>query len=358
MKPKERFLAAATKGVPDRVPVVYYGFGASQQILKALGLTWRDIYRDGEKIAEVMLKAYDLWGHDNVCCFLSAACGIDALGVDLTVPEMEEPRVDYVNPLLKEPRDLEKLEIPDPQRDGSMPERIRAAQILDEKIGKTVAVLGGFGGISTWAFFLRGFKNFVLDSWFDLSFQRDYMDFLTECAIRFCVAQVKAGCQWIISAEDAFASGLLGPELSWKCNGVYVKRLADAIHKAGAGYILHCCGDASLTIERMADTGADVLSLDKVDLAHAKKAVGNRVALMGNIKLHALLYESPKSVEEACREAISQGASGGGFLLSGGYMYPANTPCRSVKTLVRSAEKYACYALDKSYKPSQKGIRR
>lgn len=339
MIPKERFQIAATRGIPDRVPAVYYGFGASQYILKQLGLNWSDIFWNGEKIAKVMIKAYDAWGHDNACSFLSAICGIDALGFDVYESERGDLCIRNIARLSADALDYD---VPDPLRDGSMPERIKAAEILNQKFGNKLVVMGGFGGISTWAFFLRGAENFLRDSEVNRGLQHEYMSFITECAIEFCVAQVEAGCQWIISGEDAFASDLLGPEKCWECNGVYAARLANAIHKAGAGYILHCCGNTSSTIEKMADTGADVLSVNKIDLALAKKQVGDRVALMGNVKLDVFL-DTPAHVEKECREAMAKAASNGGYLLSSGYIYPANTPYENVKAVVNAVKKYGQY---------------
>lgn len=344
MDPKERFLTAAYGHVPDRVPSVYYAFGASESILKMLGLTWQSVYWSGEKIAQVMIKAYNLWEHENVCAFISTADGIETLGVDLIIPELDPPYVNFRNPILRAPEDLEKLKtIPDPTRDGSMPARIEAAKILSKKIGKKAVILGGIGGISTWAFFIRGTKNFVLDSVLSSDFQREYMRFLTDCAIEFCVAQVNAGCDWIISEEDVFDSYMFSPQQAMKCCGVYVKRLVRAVHKAGAGFTLHCCGDTSLSIEKMADTGADMLSVDRIDLADAKKRVGNRVSLMGNIKLHTLYSCTPKDVDRECQEAIIKAASGGGYLLSSGFIYEPKTPSQNIKALVEAAKKYGVY---------------
>jgi uroporphyrinogen decarboxylase len=338
-----RFSTAANREKPDRVPVVYFGFGASQAILQHLGFTWQDVYWDGKKTAKSMLTAYDLWSHDNVCTFLSAECGLDALGVDLFKNNITGPPFNYKTEFIQVPKDLEKLKMPDPWKDGSMAERIKTTEILAKSISDKVPILGGFGGISTWAFMLRGMKNFVLDSVLNPKFQRDYMNFLTDIAVEYCTAQIEAGCNWIISGEDAFDSHLFSPEKCWNYNGVYAKRLAKAIHKAGAGYILHCCGDTSLTLEKMIDTGADILSVGKIDLADAKKRVRDKVALMGNIKLETLLHGSSKRVERACIEAINKASFGGGYLLSGSYIYPANTPFQNVKTVVESAKKYGIY---------------
>lgn len=340
MTPRERLNIAASGGQSDRVPVVYYAFGGSRSILRRLGLTWQDIFYDAENITKVMTATYALWGHDNVCAFLSPVCGIDALGIKVVIPRVHVPHVEYTRKYLANLKDLTKLRVPDPLRDGSMPARIEAAKMLDKALGHEVEILGGFGGISTWAIFLRGFRDFVVDSFANQSFQEKYMNFLTDCAIEFCLAQVRAGCGWIISEEDVFMSAM-GPELSWSCTGQYLKRLVDAVHKAGAHYIVHCCGDLTLTIERILETGADMLSIDKTDLTVAKKKVGDRAALMGNIKLSTLVHGSVGDVEEACQEAIRKIGSRARFVLSAGYIYPFCTPFENIKTLVESAKKYS-----------------
>lgn len=340
---KERFNTAARRGVPDHVPTVYFAFGGSRAVLENAGLGWPDIFWDGEKIYRVILKARELIPHDNVCSLLSPACGIDALGVEVKFSEMEGPHVDYKAPFLNSWDDLEKLEIPNPKKDGSLPSRIKAAELLAEKTGKETALLGGFGGISTWAMLLRGMRNFVKDTKKDPEFQQSYMKFLTDCAVEFCVAQVEAGCDWIISAEDAFAITVLDPERAWKVNGIHAKRLASAVAKAGAGYILHCCGDARFSLEKMVETGANVLSLDNVDMAATKEKVGDKVALMGNVKLKTLVYGKPADVELECKGAIAKASKNGGFLLSSGYIYPTVTPLENIRALLKSAEKFGRY---------------
>jgi uroporphyrinogen decarboxylase len=95
----------------------------------------------------------------------------------------------------------------------------------------------------------------------------------------------------------------------------------------------------------MADTGADMLSIDRIDLADAKKKVGRRVSLMGNIKLHTLYSGTPIDVDRECREAILKAAHGGGYLLSSGFIYEPKTPLKNVKSLVEAAKKYGVYPI-------------
>jgi uroporphyrinogen-III decarboxylase len=344
MTSKERFTIAAKKGQPDRVPVVYYGFGASSCIVRSAGLTWQDIFWNEKMITKVMLKAYESWAHDNVCSFLSPLCGIDALKVNIILPEFGEPTINYHNPLIKEAKDFDKLRVkaPNPYRDGSMSVRVKATRNLCKVIGNNLSILGGFGGISTWAIYLRGMENFMLDSLLNRNLQEEYMEFLTEVAIDYCEAQVKAGCEWIISDESLFASELLGPSLAWDIIAKHVTELIKSVHGMGAGYILHCCGDISKTIDRIIETKADVISVDKIDLVQAKRMVKGKVALMGNIKYNALLG-SKNDVVLSCKEALQKAAIGGGYLLSSGYIYPPDTPCENVRTLVESAKIYGRY---------------
>jgi uroporphyrinogen decarboxylase len=311
-------------------------------VLRRTGLTWRDIYFSPTEAAREMLTAHAMWGHDNVCSILSPICGIDDLGVKVNVTGMDEPSVDYRVPFLADEGDLDKLEVPD-IRKGTMAKTVATAKLLRKHLGMGIPIVGGFGGLSTWAFFLRKADNFVRDFVKNRGFQEKYMEFITDVAIEFCTAQIRAGCDWIVSGEDAFAVDLFGPEESWVCNGVHARRLSKAIHNEGGRYIIHCCGDAELALNKMADTGADVISVDRVRLTYAKKALGSRVALMGNVKSTILLGKKPKDVEMDCKRAIGEARENGGYFLSCGYIYPAATPEENIRALIKSAATYGKY---------------
>jgi uroporphyrinogen-III decarboxylase len=56
--------------------------------------------------------------------------------------------------------------------------------------------------------------------------------------------------------------------------------------------------------------------LGDVVLSEAKRRIGDRVCLIGNIQYEDLASASVRQVEELVRDAIAQGAPGGGFVLS------------------------------------------
>ena len=76
---------------------------------------------------------------------------------------------------------------------------------------------------------------------------------------------------------------------------------------SGAMTLLHICGDTTPILSGMADTGAMIVEIDsKVSMAHAKKTIGDRVCLIGNLEPSAVLLQGSRSlVEERSRAVIA-----------------------------------------------------
>lgn len=106
----------------------------------------------------------------------------------------------------------------------------------------------------------------------------------------------------------------------------YDKSVNDVIHRHGGKLRAHCHGNCMGFLERMADMGIDAIEplehppAGDVDLAEAKRRVGGRMMLCGNIASERFLFVTPAQVREQVRDAIRAAAPGGGFALrtSGG----------------------------------------
>lgn len=107
----------------------------------------------------------------------------------------------------------------------------------------------------------------------------------------------------------------------------YDKRVNDVIHRYGGKLRAHCHGNCMDFLEQMADMGIDALEplehppAGDVDLAEAKRRVGQRMMLCGNVASEHFITMTPADVRQAVKAAIQAGAPGGGFALrtSGGY---------------------------------------
>jgi uroporphyrinogen decarboxylase len=72
-------------------------------------------------------------------------------------------------------------------------------------------------------------------------------------------------------------------------------------------------------LEAMADTGADALGIDwSTDLAMARKRVGDRVALQGNLD-PATLYAEPEIIREKVAAVLRQFGTGPGHVFNLGH---------------------------------------
>ncbi len=101
----------------------------------------------------------------------------------------------------------------------------------------------------------------------------------------------------------------------------YDKRLNDAIHRIGGRMRMHCHGSCMNFLEKFADMGVDSIEplepspYGDVDLADAKRRVGDRMLLSGNIPSQKFPFMSRKEVQECVKEAIAAAAGHGGFTL-------------------------------------------
>ncbi|MFW6155805.1 MAG: uroporphyrinogen decarboxylase family protein, partial [Armatimonadota bacterium] len=101
----------------------------------------------------------------------------------------------------------------------------------------------------------------------------------------------------------------------------YDSEVYAAIHARGGRFRAHCHGSCMSFLERFAEMGIDSVEplepppYADCDLAEAKRLVGDRMLLSGNIPSQAFVFIEPAEVEELVREAIEVAAPGGGFTL-------------------------------------------
>ena len=96
----------------------------------------------------------------------------------------------------------------------------------------------------------------------------------------------------------------------------------ELIHSYGGLVYVHCHGALGAVLERFADMGVNVLHpieappLGDITLAEAKRRIGDRVCLEGNIQIGDVMTLSRQEIVAQVVQTIQDAGDRGGFILS------------------------------------------
>jgi len=77
-------------------------------------------------------------------------------------------------------------------------------------------------------------------------------------------------------------------------------------------------------------------------MGNAKKALGERCCISGNVPASLIATGSPREVKEYCRKTIETGREGGGFILAAGTNFIESAPSRTCAPWCRRPPSTAC----------------
>ncbi len=308
------------------------------------GFEVSECYTDGKKLAQAMIRAQEITGQDVVISQSDQYYITEAMGVKTTYSKGSLP--DVVSRPVQKIQDISKLKPVDPSM-GRMRVYIEAIERMNEHYKGAVAIRASGAGCFPLASHLMGMDDFLLMLAYAQMGEADYekylldmMEVLYESHYRYVEACVKAGADIVQCADSLASLDVISPAMYEKYAYPYEKKFFDRIDKLKYEYdfhtLLHICGDNTLIIEKMADTGADIIEFDyKVSMAYAKQKVGDRVCLMGNLNpCGALLDGTPEQVEQEACAAILDGGKNGRLCLGSGCEVAVGSPPGNVKAMI------------------------
>lgn len=338
MTPKERMAAFATGKEIDRIPCFPI---IGEHSSRLIGATVSRFSHSVELMVESQLAVFKVYRPDSIGIGPGLFGIAEAMGTKLQFPEDGMPFVS--EPFLKDYKDFERLTPVNPYRDGRLPLYLEALKIINEQVGDLVGVGSSVGGPFTTASSLRGTENFLKEIHRNPEMVHRLLGIVTESALKYIDAVCDLGIKPSISEPTASGS-LISTKVFREFVKPYLKMYVDRIkERCGSGPMLHICGNTSRIWVDMADTGATILSLDnEIDLTEAKKVVGDRVCIAGNVKpVDTIMKGTPSQVMEEAKECIRKVYDNPkGYILSSGCALPLNTPPENVVALMDAARLY------------------
>jgi uroporphyrinogen decarboxylase len=339
----ERVMIAARGGQPDRVPILP---AIRDWSIRHAGFKISEVLVNAEKYVFATYFCQRKFGYDGVCDLVAVHSESEAMGSLIKIQDDMPPSV--IEPAIKDyDRDLCKLRIPNPYKDGRLPVHLKIIERLRELCSGTVPVFGYVQMPFRHACMLRGVDHVMRDMYKKPERLRELLEISLTSLIVYGVAVAQAGSDFIYLSDPTSSGDIISRELWETYVFSYSKRLIDALKRTGLPILLHICGDTSDRLDAFVTLGANILSLDeKVDFGFAREKIGEKVCLMGNIApSEILLFGNADRVQEECKQAISKGGRNGNFILSSGCIVSPDTPEENILAMVNTARTYGKYPL-------------
>lgn len=203
-----------------------------------------------------------------------------------------------------------------------------------------------------------GFERFAVAARRERDFLRRVIGFYADLHCMLMEAVADAGVPGFIHTDDlAYKSGpMLSPRLIEELFGDHYRRITETAHALGLKIVMHSCGNVTSLLEHFVSWGFDAVHplepTAGVDLAAAKKAVGDRICLIGNLDItHILVDGTREEVFAAVRRAVEDAGEGGGFILAPDHSHP-DISVQRLLWMVEAAREYGTYPPGTHEEPS------
>lgn len=333
MNSLERIQAAMSFERPDRIPVIAQVFGHSAFLA---GVPLDQYVSKGEILARCQIEALEHYGYDAAFALMDVNVETEAIGSTLTYRPNQYPVVE--SHAVSELKDIDSLRIPDPHRDGRMPELLKAAGILRKNVGDDVLVVGCVLGPLTLVTQLLGAERALfLAIDYPVKFA-SLLDFATDVVIRFGRAQLEAGVHLPIVFDPSASPAVVPPQFFREFEAPVLGRVFSSFREAGsAANWLHIAGPAHSIFPFYPGIQVDIANFDYCVGPLVAQEILPRVCLDGNIRPLAFVDCTPDEIAAQSAELLDLFDRRGGFILSSGCEIPPEARPENVAAMVASA---------------------
>lgn len=274
-----------------------------------------------ELACEVTLQPLARFPLDAAILFSDILTIPHALGLGLQFETGEGPRIERP---VRSSADVARLAIPDPATD--LRYVLDAVSLIRRELGGSVPLIGFAGSpwtVGTYIVEGGGTRDFARIKGMMFDEPRTLhrlLELLADSTRLYLNAQIEAGAQAVMIFDTW--GGVLAPAQYREFSLQYMARIVEGLTRERGDrrvpIILFTKGGGAW-LNEMADTGCDALGVDwTTDLADARRTVGDRKALQGNLD-PCVLYASPQRIREEVARVLASYGHGHGHVFNLGH---------------------------------------
>lgn len=337
----ERFGALMSGRIPDRVPIVC---NLLDQGARELGLSIRDYYASGERVAEGQLRMRDKYGYDTLIGMFYSALEAEVMGCrNIIYADYGPPNVGHL--VIGSPKDIQQLHVPeDLNEHPRFRELATCIGILKEEARGRYPVLGVVTASFTLPALLMG-----IGQWMDLFLNGDsgLRDRLLETCSLFCSRQIlalrEAGADLIVYVNPVASATFIQPR---KFRELALPWVLKDLEKCGPAGVVFFNGGGRINPilpDLLSGTGIGAYYLNPYDdIGEARSLLGPQALIAGAINDIRLIDWSPEEVESEVEKIMRAGKQAGGFIF-GTLLMPFKIPEANIRAMVEAAIRHGSH---------------
>jgi len=291
-----------------------------------------------ELACEVTLQPLDRFALDAAILFSDILTIPDAMGLGLRFTAGEGPTFDRP---VRTTRDIEALGVLDPH--DELRYVLDAVSLIRKELDGRVPLIGFSGSpwtLSTYMVEGGASKEFskVKGMMFDQpALMHRLLDTLAQSVTEYLNAQIEAGAQSVMIFDTW--GGILTPRDYREFSLQYMTQIVDGLIKQSDDQPIPCIlftKGGGAWLEDMALSKCNALGIDwTINIGDARKRVGDKVALQGNMD-PCILYASPDRIREEVATILDSFGAGEGHVFNLGHgIHPSVDP-ENVKSFIDS----------------------
>lgn len=321
----DRFLRALSKQPVDVTPVWMMRqagrYLPEYRASRAKAGDFMSLCMNPQFACEVTMQPLDRYPLDAAILFSDILTIPDAMGLGLYFEEGEGPRF---RKTVRTAEDVNALPIPDPHKDLGYV--MDAVATIRRELNGRVPLIGFAGSPWTLATYMveggssKDFRLAKAMAFNSPEVMHTLLDKLAQSVTSYLNGQIIAGAQ-AVQIFDTWG-GALSHSAYREFSLAYMQKIIDGLIRHNDGRevpVILFTKNGGQWLEAIADTGATALGLDwTTDISDARRRVGEKVALQGNMD-PTMLYASPKRIRQEVATILESYGHGSGHVFNLGH---------------------------------------